>query len=74
MFSNDLHWDPRVTVEWMEKPGVVAFDSVYSWSPDRRRVHVEACGDCIKKKLCMGVFDRYVELWETAALEPYIKD
>ncbi len=73
MFSNDLHWDPRVTVEWMERPGVVAFDGLYSWAPDRKRVRVDACNGCAKNKLCMGVFDKYVQLWETDALVPYAK-
>ena len=30
-FSNDLHWDPRVTVEWGSVPGKVVFDGIYSW-------------------------------------------
>ncbi|MEC7986782.1 MAG: radical SAM protein [Myxococcota bacterium] len=73
MLSNDLHWDPRVTVEWMAKPGSVAFDGLYSWAPDRKRVHVDSCGGCIKNKLCMGVFDKYAQLWHTEDLAPYIK-
>ena len=73
MLSNDLHWDPRVTVEWVEKPGSVVFDGLYSWAPDRKRVHVDNCQKCVKNKLCMGVFDKYVQLWKTDALLPYAK-
>lgn len=68
MLSNDLHWDPRVTVEWASKPGAVVFDDFWSWDCGRKRVYVEECGSCRMKGLCMGVFDRYVDLWPTDAL------
>ena len=70
MLSNDLHWDPRVTVEWGSQPGKVVFEGIYSWDVGRKRVHVDACGGCAVKGLCMGVFDRYAELWPTTALTP----
>jgi MoaA/NifB/PqqE/SkfB family radical SAM enzyme len=70
MLSNDLHWDPRVTVEWQSAPGKVLFDGIYSWAPDRRRVHAEACQGCDKRSVCMGVFDRYHELYPCDALVP----
>ena len=68
MLSNDLHWDPRVTVEWQSAPGKVMFDGIYSWAPDRKRVHVAECAECVRRSVCMGVFDRYAELFSTAAL------
>ena len=70
MLSNDLHWDPRVTVEWQSAPGKVIFDGIYSWAPDRKRVHVPACDGCSRRDVCMGVFDRYAELYPTDALRP----
>ena len=70
MLSNDLHWDPRVTVEWQSAPGKVVFDGIYSWSPDRKRVHTSECQPCSMKSVCMGVFDRYAELYPTDALTP----
>jgi len=70
MLSNDLHWDPRVTVEWQSAPGKAVFGGIYSWAPNRKRVHTSACDDCSWKQVCSGVFDRYVELWPTDALEP----
>jgi MoaA/NifB/PqqE/SkfB family radical SAM enzyme len=69
--SNDLHWDPRVTSEWASAPGKVVFEDFYNWAPDRRRVQVDACGRCDRNKVCMGVFDRYVELWGAEALVPF---
>jgi MoaA/NifB/PqqE/SkfB family radical SAM enzyme len=71
-YSNDLHWDPRVTVEWQQDPGVVAFTGIYSWAPDRRRVHVDACHACTRKRVCSGVFDKYAETWPTDALTPTV--
>lgn len=66
--SNDLHWDPRVTVEWASAPGKVALDDFYNWAPDRKRVHVAECENCSHRGVCMGVFDRYAELYPTTAL------
>ena len=70
MLSNDLHWDPRVTVEWSSQPGKVVFDGEYSWTPARKRTHVEACDGCSMNGVCMGVYDRYAQLWPTPELEP----
>lgn len=70
VLSNDVHWDPRVTVEWQSAPGKVFFDGIYSWAPDRKRVHVGACDSCSRRGVCMGVFDRYAEIHPTDALSP----
>ena len=72
--SNDLHWDPRVTVEWQSDPGRVAFTGIYSWAPDRRRVHVDTCSECARSGVCSGVFDRYAQLWPTDELQPQRSD
>lgn len=71
--SNDLHWDPRVTVEWASEPGKVILDDFYNWAPDRKRVHVERCAPCTHRDVCMGVFDRYAELYPTDALVPFLE-
>jgi MoaA/NifB/PqqE/SkfB family radical SAM enzyme len=71
MWSNDLHWDPRVTTEWGSAPGKVIFEDLYNWAPDRRRVHTKACDDCDRNKVCMGIFDKYEQLWSTEALRPF---
>lgn len=74
MMSNDLHWDPRVTVEWQSAPGKVAFTGIYSWAPDRRREHVPACAPCTRRDVCMGVYDSYRQRWPTDRLQPYRND
>jgi MoaA/NifB/PqqE/SkfB family radical SAM enzyme len=71
MSSNDLHWDPRVTVEWQSAPGKVAFAGIYSWAPDRRRLHPPACDPCARKSVCMGVYDEYAARWSTDGLRPF---
>ncbi len=70
MLSNDLHWDPRVTVEWSQRPDRVVLGDVYSWDPGRKRRQMEACSDCARRDVCMGVWSRYAELWPTDRLEP----
>jgi MoaA/NifB/PqqE/SkfB family radical SAM enzyme len=71
--SNDLHWDPRVTVEWQDRPGKVVFEGIYSWDPGRKRIQVDACETCDRRGICFGVFERYVELWGAQALNPIIR-
>jgi len=70
MLSNDLHWDARVTVEWAAAPGKVFLDDIYTWDPGRKRVHAAPCHGCALNSVCMGVFDRYPELWSVDALRP----
>ncbi len=70
MLSNDLHWDPRVTVEWQSEPGAVVFGDVWTWSPGRKRTRVAACEGCPRAGLCQGIWERYAELWPTDELRP----
>ena len=70
MLSNDLHWDPRVTVEWADAPGKVVLSEFYNWDPGRKRVYAAECDGCGLRGVCMGVFDRYQELWSTERLRP----
>jgi MoaA/NifB/PqqE/SkfB family radical SAM enzyme len=74
VFSNDLHWDPRVTTEWASKPGKVVFQDVYTWAPDRKRRRVAECERCTRNAVCMGIYDRYAELYDTSDLRPYGAD
>ncbi len=66
--SNDLHWDPRVTVEWQSRPGKVAFDGIYNWDPGRKRTHVEVCERCDRRGICFGVFRAYRAKFGSAGL------
>ena len=71
LLSNDLHWDPRVTVEWQSAPGRVSFTGIYSWAPNRRREHVPECGGCSRKAMCMGVYDETARGGALGALRPF---
>jgi len=69
--SNDLHWDPRVTVEWQSAPGKVAYTGIYSWAPNRKRAYAPQCASCRRRDVCMGVNDAYLLSWETDELRPF---
>jgi MoaA/NifB/PqqE/SkfB family radical SAM enzyme len=71
MLSNDLHWDPRVTVEWAATPNSAIFTGIYSWTPTRKRVHVEECQGCTRAEVCSGVFDQYAQTWPTETLQAF---
>ncbi len=59
MHANDLHWNPRVTVEWARHPASVSLDGIYSWTPDRKRTHGPPCLPCRYREVCFGVFQAY---------------
>lgn len=70
MHSNDLFWNPRVTVEWAARPGRVSLDPIWSWAPDRKRVRVEACSRCRYRGVCAGVMDEYVRRYGAEEIRP----
>lgn len=72
MLSNDLFWDPRVTVEWRREPGKVVYGEVHSFQPSRKRAHVAECDECLHQQVCMGPFERYTEEYpaDRALLRP----
>ena len=74
MLSNDLYWDPRVTVEWQSQPGKVVYGDVYSWRPQRKRVHVTECTGCLQRNVCMGVFEEYHERYPVDVLRPVTRE
>lgn len=67
--SNDLHWDPRVTVEWAARPGRVVMVDSWAWEPRRGRVHMGACEGCGRRPLCPGIWAHYAARWPVAGLE-----
>lgn len=69
--SNDLHWDPRVTVEWQAHPGRVVYGEQVTLTPGRKRVHVPACVLCTRSEVCPGVFDETARQGDVDALRPF---
>lgn len=68
MHSNDLHWNPRVTIEWARHADRVSLDPIYSWTPERKRTHAAECTPCAYRSLCFGVFERYLDVHGPAEL------
>ena len=69
--SNDLFFDPRVTVERARRPnGRTGMSTIVTRRPRRGRRSVRACGRCVYKDLCGGVFTHYVRLFKDNEIEP----
>ncbi|MBW2262671.1 MAG: radical SAM protein [Deltaproteobacteria bacterium] len=62
MKSNDLHWDPRVTVERARGPrGSVRLATIAALKPRRGRRYSRRCRGCLMRDVCGGVFSEYLE-------------
>jgi MoaA/NifB/PqqE/SkfB family radical SAM enzyme len=70
MASNDLYWNPRVTVEWARHPDRVSLEGIFSWAPDRGRRHAAPCERCAWKGVCPGVFSAYLDRFGDAEILP----
>ncbi len=70
LYSNDLHWNPRVTVEWVPLPGKISLEGIYSWTPERKREQPALCGRCAQRSLCFGAFGHYLQTYGDAELRP----
>lgn len=70
LLSNDLHWDPRVTVEWVRLAGSVAYTAQYNWTPDRLREQLPACEGCAAQKLCAGIYAEAGRRLDLDAIRP----
>ncbi|MFH1434693.1 MAG: radical SAM protein [Pseudomonadota bacterium] len=69
--SNDLFFDPRVTVERANRAGGrTGMSTIVTRRPRRGRRYVVACGRCAYKDLCGGVFTHYVRLFKDSEIEP----
>ncbi len=70
MKSNDLHYDPRVTVERARGAhGSVRMSHVATHKPRRGRRYTPRCRGCAYRALCGGVFAAYVEHFGDGGLE-----
>jgi MoaA/NifB/PqqE/SkfB family radical SAM enzyme len=63
IYSNDIYWSPRLTLEKWKNGRKVILKKTYSQKPSRKRVFAPKCGTCSKKGLCSGVFKKYVEVY-----------
>ncbi len=70
MKSNDLHYDPRVTVERARGAhGSVRLSHVVTRKPRRGRRLTRRCRGCAYRALCGGVFAEYVRCFGDEELE-----
>jgi MoaA/NifB/PqqE/SkfB family radical SAM enzyme len=70
MKSNDLHYDPRATVERARGPhGSVRLSHVVTRRPRRGRQFTRRCRGCAYRALCGGVFVEYVRHFGDDELE-----
>lgn len=65
--SNDVNWDPRITLSCNEKK---VLEETRSDHPTRDRVKTIKCRDCLVEEQCGGVFERYLDLFGDAELSP----
>lgn len=61
VMSNDLYFDPRITVERIALPdGEIGTAVFRSFKAARGRVLAAVCQDCLYNKTCMGVFAEHI--------------
>lgn len=61
IYSNDIYWSSRTTLERWGKGDKVILKKTLSQDPSRKRIYVEKCNGCIKRGLCGGIFEKYVD-------------
>lgn len=61
IYSNDVYWSSRTTLERWAKGGEVILKKTLSHDPSRKKIYTEKCNDCVKRGLCGGIFEKYVD-------------
>lgn len=68
--SNDLAYDPRLTIELAGRNGATELKESFFRRPDFLRSHSPKCAPCRFRSLCGGVFTPYLERYGDAELTP----
>jgi MoaA/NifB/PqqE/SkfB family radical SAM enzyme len=63
IYSNDIYWSPRLTLEKWKESGKTIIKRTYSHKPSRNRTHTQKCKECRKRGLCEGVFEKYIKVF-----------
>jgi MoaA/NifB/PqqE/SkfB family radical SAM enzyme len=63
IYSNDIYWSPRLTMEKWMKGGKTIIKKTFSHKPSRNRIHAPKCNGCRKRGLCEGVFEEYIKVY-----------
>jgi MoaA/NifB/PqqE/SkfB family radical SAM enzyme len=69
--SNDISWDPRVTIERIKRGGKINGIITKSAAPDRKRIKPPVCRTCALARHCFGIFRQYYALHGDGELEPF---
>lgn len=68
--SNDLAYDPRLTVELEKENGETALSEIFVREPVYMRTKPPVCDPCIYNGICGGLFEKYHELFGDGELKP----
>jgi MoaA/NifB/PqqE/SkfB family radical SAM enzyme len=71
-FSNDAHWSARVTFElWKDNSNYTFIKRTRSYKPVRKRVKLSECKLCVRRYICGGVFQTYLQKNRNIELIPF---
>jgi|GEM_PF-2142254 len=72
MMSNDLYFDPRITVERTKtKTGKTIMSAVITRTPKRGRTKIKVCKNCKMNELCGGIFRHYLKIFGQKEFKPF---
>lgn len=71
--SNDLVYDPRITVELARNNGKVTYREMFFRQPTYQRIKTEKCGGCVYGSVCGGIFHHYYEKFGDNELNPFLE-
>jgi MoaA/NifB/PqqE/SkfB family radical SAM enzyme len=63
VFSNDIYWSPRLTIELWKYNGKIRLKRTVSEKPTRNRVTMPRCILCSERNLCGGVFKKHYDVY-----------
>lgn len=69
-YSNDIWWSPRITLEKAEGKRKLILDEVESILPVRNRTKTKRCVGCAERKICGGVFLKYIQDFGQEEIKP----
>jgi molybdenum cofactor biosynthesis enzyme MoaA len=72
IYSNDLNWDERLTYELGYKNNQTLLKPKETIL-QRKRQKIGKCEKCMMSELCGGIFFKYLELFDTKEIKPFIK-
>lgn len=72
VYSNDLYWDSKTTVEKYRKNRKVFLREVKEYTPTRDRIKIKRCAACVLNEFCGGIFKRYIEQFGDKEIQPVL--